>query len=132
MDKIDICQINICGLSEKSKICLEKYLDNQNSKDPNTGGVSVLLHQKFYGDRQSFLEEKDIDAVFVVANLKSQRYIVCSVYVAPQSPSKLKKFLKMLDTALTESKNLCYADVLVLCYLNTRHKFWGVSTNNSH
>ena len=77
MDKIDICQINICGLSEKSKICLEKYLDNQNSKDPNTGGVSVLLHQKFYGDRQSFLEEKDIDAVFVVANLKSQRYLVC-------------------------------------------------------
>ena len=159
MDKIDICQINICGLSEKSKICLEKYLDNQNadiaciseiktisnptfknfhhfyksnSKDPNTGGVSVLLNQNFYGDRQSFLEEKDIDAVFVVANLKSQRYLVCSVYVAPQSPSKLKKFLKMLDTALAESKNLRCADVLVLGDLNARHQNWGDSTNNSH
>ena len=37
-----------------------------------------------------FLEEKDIDAVFVVANLKSQRCLVRSVYVAPQGPSELK------------------------------------------
>ena len=60
----------------------------------------MLLHLNFHGDQQSFLEEKDIDAVFVVANIKSQRYFVFSVCVAPQSPSKLMKFPRMLDTAV--------------------------------
>ena len=160
MGKIDLCQVNVCGLSERSRICLENYLYENKAdiaclsevKNETTleiknfhhffkasdcnpaqkGGVSVLVSKIYSGDRQTFLEKPSIDAIFVVVNLKGKRYLLCSVYIPPQSPGQLKQFLQLVVSAKLETTNLKCECLLIMGDFNARHPNWGDTKENSH
>ena len=159
MDRVKLCQINICGLSDRSKVCLEKYaFDNNadflfvsetklksdvvfqnytqffkhNRADQPQGGVAIYMKSSYQGDRQSYLESDEIDAVFIVAKFNRKRYLLCSVYIPPQKSALLKKFLDIAKKAILEAHNLKCEGILIVGDLNARHQNWGDTTNNQH
>ena len=129
MAKIE--RINICGLSERTRLCLDKYINEQkaalvflsetktsifdhhfhnynfigrvNQHNPNQkGGVGILSHQDFILDRQPQLEKDDIDAIFAAVTVGRARLLICSAYVAPNSQQKLRQFLSLVENAQNE------------------------------
>ena len=159
MDQIKLCQINICGFSDRTKACLENYAyENQadfiflsetklrfdtavrnyshfykhNKSTSLQGGVGILMRDCYRGDRQSYLEHDDIDALFMVAILNGKRYLFCSAYIPPNSPKLFKKFLDMLKFAIAEAVVLKCEGFIAAGDFNARHQNWGDILDNKH
>ena len=159
MDQIKLCQINICGFSDRTKACLENYAyENQadfiflsetklrfdttvrnyshfykhNKSTSLQGGVGILMRDCYRGDRQSYLEHDDIDALFMVAILNRKRYLFCSAYIPPNSPKLFKKFLDMLKFAIAEAVVLKCEGFIAAGDFNARHQNWGDILDNKH
>ena len=124
-------QININGLSNRSKLSLDNYINSnradivflQETKSPSSqnytnynhylhpnvsnptqkGGASILIHNNLTVDRQLHLERDNIDAVFVVVTIHKIRLLMCSVYIPPNATRELTTFLDMIQAAITQA-----------------------------
>ena len=90
------------------------------------------MKSSYQGDRQSYLESDETDAVFIVAKFNRKRFLLCSVYIPPQKSALLKKFLDIAKKAILEAHNLKCEGILIVGDLNARHQNWGDTTNNQH
>lgn len=110
--KFKILQLNICGASSRSNMCMENYIDKEmadlvflsevktddpihfsnyvscckpNRLSPNSkGGVSLSARLPLDIERQTWLENRDVDAIFAVITIKSLRILVSSVNIPPK------------------------------------------------
>lgn len=143
-------QINICGLSERSSVCLNQYVNSNHPdivflSETNTksfpkfnnydllikpskqmkGGVGFLFSRASSFERQAHLEHPDLDAMFCVANIGKLRALLCSVYIPPNNDAKLKQFLVMATKAIGQTSQLRCSGLIILGDLNARHYKWG-------
>ena len=151
-------QVNICGLSQRSQLCLDKYINEnladvvflsetkctemntftnfnsilkQNKINPTQqGGVAILAQQSITVDRLGYLERDDIDAIFAVVTIGNNRLLVSSVYIPPNSPQKLNAFTAMITVACSQINDLKCKGLLIVGDLNARHREWGDKSDN--
>ena len=137
-------QINICGLSDHSKIALNQYLQqtkadivflnetktqiSANLFDKNTtissmggssGGVAVLLKHHIPYSRLNQLEDT------YIYGLSGIKLIVSTAYVRSDDFEGLRSAIKVIQSCKTYVDKNCLNGALFFGDLNARHTYWG-------
>ena len=158
---IKICSINICGISERSRILLDKYVDDEKFDlvaVQETGSVNMekisLSNMSTITDSNeatnkgtaiytqnihsiSKLDEisrnfKNIDSCWGLSVINNKRYIVGNVYVKLGDVTGISNIIDMLQKAQEINTKLKSKGVLLIGDLNARHPMWGDSTSNEY
>ena len=156
---IKICTINIDGLSEKSRFCLDKYQDDnsfdciavQETRKTDIESISLcnmsaimdsnnaLNHGAalYTQDRHSIakIEEisqdfTNIDSCWGLVVINGTRIIVGSVYVKLGTVNVISDVLSMLAKAQHISTKLKSKGVILVGDMNSRHQSWGDHTSD--
>ena len=158
----NICSINICGMSDRSRFALDKYCYDSS--------IDILAVQESYASDKCNLDlkymnyvtdcnsaanrgamiyvnsrklcttplveisklSKNIDSAWSIVTGKAFRFIVGSVYLKLNYKDAVKDLLSMLDSAKKLSVQLKAKGVIVLGDYNARHQMWGDTTENSY
>ena len=160
-EDIKICSINICGISERSRIPLDKYVYEENYDVvaiQETGSVNIekikLSNMSTITDCNEArnkgvalytknnhsitkLEEisqnvKNIDSCWSLIVINNERFIVGSVYVKLGDVNGIASIIDMLQKAQDMNTKLKSKGVLLIGDLNARHPLWGDSTSNEY
>ena len=156
--RVNILQLNICGTSSRSLVCTDNYINSAaadlvflsetktaqditftnfetiskpNCSSSSKGGVSLSARPSFAMERLTSLEADDIDAIFAIVSIGGTRVMVSSVYIPPNTPTNLDKYLAMLSVALSNMKTLKCSAFAAFGDLNCRHSEWGDHKNNA-
>ena len=156
-----ICSINICGLSSRSKLVLENYVQEEvydvlciqetettdankiklcnmnNITDTNKAsnrGASVHVKEKHTISKLEVISKpfNNIDSSWGLAILGNQRLIIGSVYAKLNYQSAIEDILKMLDKAQEMCPKLRAKGVILLGDFNARNTVWGDSITNEY
>ena len=156
---LQICQINISGLSNRSCIALDKYNHSigndviavqETLVDPkddrkvspeftnmnsfylkNDRGVSLSIKPRLLPQRLSDLEDSTVDAIWVTLSINSRVILLGNFYVNPNSPSNnLKAAFVNINNALLYATKFKLKDIIILGDFNSRHEKWADSTTN--
>ena len=151
---INILQVNICGLSVRSTLALDCYINDRDAdlvclsetkgeppfghfrnyqylaSSPNTrndrrGGVAILAKDNIRVSRIAPLERDNVDVVFASLAVGGTRLLVCSVYSPPCQSSQLCKVLEVIENANSLLNTYCCAGLVIIGDLNARHSRWG-------
>ena len=158
---IKLCTINICGLSDRSKITLDKYVDTEefdivsvletntndkeklnltnmnmtsdNNKSKNKG-AALYVSSKFTLSKLNELNDvsKQLDASWGLGIINNKRYLLGSVYVKLDYPHAIEDVIQMLNKAYTLKKSLKAAGIILTGDFNARHESWGDSRSNQY
>ena len=151
--------INICGLSDKSRILLDKYVDeekfdalfvqetiktkieeiqltnmkvlNDNNNSVNRG-VALYVNNKFTLTELREINEisKNIDSSWGLGVINNKRYVLGSAYVKQNYKNGIDDIIKMLDKAYDFMKIHKAVGVILCGDLNSRHITWGDHCND--
>ena len=156
---VRICSINICGLSERSRFTLDKYINHEEfdivaiqetdtdvqeklslsnmkmSSDSNKSrnkGTTLYVSNKNTLSKLKEINEvsKQIDASWGLGVIDNKRYILGSVYMKLGYPNAIEEVIEMLNKAYISMKKLKAAGIILTGDFNARHVSWGDSTNN--
>lgn len=158
---IKICSINICGLSNRSKLMLDKYANDekvdillvQESGSKDKSEISLTNMKTFMDTNKSAnrgsvlyvrnnitatnLTEipkmsKQIDSAWSITVINNKRYIIGSVYVKLNYKQAISEVIKMLNKAHQMKEKMKACGVLLIGDFNARHKLWGDEVNNEY
>ena len=160
-NKIVMCSINICGMSERSKILLDHYVHKKgfdvvkvqetnscdtkqlnltnmthitdNNKAQNKG-AALYVNDKFSISKLDEIceQSKNIDATWGLAFLNSKRYILGTVYMKRNYNNAIEELMKMLTKAHSLMNKLKVNGIILTGDLNARHVSWGDNKNDSY
>ena len=159
---LNICSINICGMSDRSRFALDRYchdmsldilaLQESGTVDKSNLDLTFMSHISDTNDganKGAMLyvnnnklsvtnipeiskKSKEIDSAWGLVCGKGFRYIVGSVYLKLSYNNAVKDLLLLLK----ESKVMCHKfgakGVLLLGDFNARHQLWGDESNNKY
>ena len=160
-NKIVMCSINICGMSERSKILLDHYVhkkgfdvvkvqetntcDEQRLKLTNmtqitdnnkaqNKGAALYINDKFSISKLDEIcqQSNNIDATWGLAFLNSKRYILGTVYMKRNYNNAIEELMKMLNKAHSIMNKLKVNGIILTGDLNARHVSWGDNKNDSY
>ena len=150
----NICSINICGMSDRSRICLDKYcathkldilavqesgardkeslklanmeymLDNNMSKN---NGCLLYINRKHSFKQLDVSPQSDkFDYIWALVGIYGKRYIIGTAYVKSDNPKLITDMMKMLDNVCNEvAKKHQAVGVILMGDFNGRHFAWG-------
>ena len=153
---ISSCQINIDGLSAHSAIATNKFIIDHNIKVlalqetgklkppidifsslltygvTNVRGVSLSVSNYYHPQQLLELEDKEIDAVFVLCTINKKSVLIVSSYCRPEitSTKSLKAVLDLLTKAWAWCKKSAVKSMYVMGDFNARSPNWGDSIEN--
>ena len=142
--------INMCGLSDHSKIALNQYLQQTKAdivflNEPKTqisanlfdnytiisslggssGGVAVLLENHIPYSGLNQLEDTSVDNVVLTVRLSGIKLVVSTAFVRPDDFEGLRSTIKVIQSCKTYvDKNCLNGD------LNAGHTYWGDKSCN--
>ena len=155
-------QVNIDGLSNHSKLALDKFIFNNNislvalqetklnqsqldslgnfknlesffvPKLDHTYGVGLLISPLLLPQRVKDLEEPDCDIIWCVITIKNSPVLVASAYTPPNNLLKCKNLLANINNAHNYATKNKIKNILVFGDFNGRHMMWGDIKNNAH
>ena len=160
-NQIVMCSINICGMSERSKILLDHYVhkkgfdvvkvqetntcDEQRLKLTNmtqitdnnkaqNKGAALYINDKFSISKLDEIcqQSNNIDATWGLAFLNSKRYILGTVYMKRNYNNAIEELMKMLNKAHSIMNKLKVNGIILTGDLNARHVSWGDNKNDSY
>ena len=152
--QLDILQVNICGLSTRSIMALDQYLNERNADvvclsetkgDPpqgqfanykylarsqidstsRQGGVAILVKHSIMVNRISSIERDDVDVVVAVVVVGGTRLMLCSVYSPPSQGRKLRQVLDILEKSNSMLQEYGCLGIVIIGDINARHSRWG-------
>lgn len=158
---IKVCSINICGLSSRSQILLDKYADSEKIdilavQESGTGdkeklklinmktvvdtnnsanrGAVLYVHNNISCTTLTEISKvsKNIDSAWGLTVIKNRRYIIGSIYVKLKYIHAITEVMKMLNIAEKLTKKVKAAGVILIGDFNARHTSWGDTTNNEY
>lgn len=157
---INLCSINICGMSDRSKFTLDKFCydksidilaiqesctvnkNNQNLKFMNTvsdtndshnRGAMLCVNQKklqVIPLNQISQLSNNIDTAWGLVCGKSFRYIVGSVYLKLNYKNAVNDLMKMLDEAKCIASRMKAKGVIAIGDFNARNQLWDTQENS--
>ena len=155
------CSINIDGMSNTSKLLLDKYVDEEQidilyvqetrsvckeklnltnmrvvtdiNKANNRGAaIYARTHISLTEITEIPALSKNIDSAWALIVVNNKRYIIGSVYVKLNYNNAISDVLKMLHEAERISKKYKTLGVIVAGDYNARHESWGDRVNNRY
>ena len=161
INTIKICSINICGMSEKSQILLDHYVNKEkfhivkvqetNTDDPlrlkltnmshitdsnnsQNKGVSLYVNSDFTISKLNEISDisKNIDTTWGLGMINSKRYIIGTVYLKLNHNKAIDEFMAMLDKAFILMNKLKAVGIIVTGDLNARHMSWSDTKNDKY
>ena len=158
---IKICSINICGVSERSRIPLDKYVyDEQydlvalqetgsvnmnkisltnmstitDSNEARNKGVALYAQNKHSITKLEQISKnfKNIDSCWSLTVMNNERFIVGNVYIKLGDVNGISNIIDMLHKAQDMNSKLKSKGVILIGDLNARHPMWGDSTSNEY
>ena len=161
LKNIKVSSINICGLSSRSKLVVNKYIHDEgcdivlmqetgtndinklkllNMKtiaDTNQAcnrGVSVNANHQHSITQLSAISEpyKNIDSSWCIAVFHHQRFIVGTIYVKLNYPNAIEDTINMLNRAQDLCPKYRAKGVVLAGDFNSRNTDWGDSITNEY
>ena len=155
---IKISQLNICGLSDHSRLALNHFiyesdlqvmllnetkrlvaaneLDNYSAESTirqnGQGGVAVLLKKGIHHTRVSCLENDSFDSAWVITVINGKKLLVGTAYIPPNTQDSLSNLIHSLDLANKYHIDNLLDGVVFIGDCNARHIAWGDSVTNAH
>lgn len=158
---INICSINICGLSDRSKLVLDKYVDSKkydavavqetgsckidklslsnmniitDSNEAKNRGVALYVRNNHSIAKleQIGIGFKNIDSAWGLAVVGGHRYIIGNVYAKLDYVHCIPEVIAMLENAQQLNSKLHAKGIILTGDLNARHQLWGDSTANDY
>ena len=158
---IKLCSINISGLSKRSKLTLDQYVESEGFdivtvQETGTCDITKLklsnmncitdsnnarnrgsaLYLKDYHSLASLDQiagiSKNIDSAWGLVIVNNSRYIVGTVYCKLNHGPAIDEIIAMLKKAKSISAQLKVKGTILMGDMNARHEFWGDSTNNKY
>ena len=160
--KYNFCSINICGMSARSQLCLDKYCydkgidilavqESFTSDSSNKSLTSMIFtdDQNESRNRGSLLyvnskklsilplkeiskASNNIDTAWGLISGPGIRLVVGSVYLKLGYSNSISELISMLKKATLISRQLGASGVSVFGDFNARHELWGDTTSNSY
>lgn len=153
---LQICQVNISGLSGHSLVALDKYnceigndilaiqetLLTSAPSNPitnmatftmqNNRGVSLSIKYKLLPQHVKELEDNIVDAIWVTVKHETRIIMIGNIYVNPSGSSQnnLNAAIKNMENSLGYCKRLGIKDVIILGDFNSRNVSWGDNITN--
>ena len=153
--------INICGLSDKSKIPLDKYIYTEHPDmlavqetlssdldklsltnmrviaDDNNAenrGAALYVNTKYTITKLQEINKisKNIDATWGLGVIRNKRYILGSVYVKLNYKNAIKDVIEMLEKSHSLMKKHKAVAVILSGDFNARHISWGDHLTNDY
>ena len=158
-NKIKLCTLNICGLSERSKLVINKYVDSKeidilclqetgtddsskleihnmcNISDTNKAankGVALYVRNKHTITKLDNISKlsKNLDSCWGLVVIAKKRYIIGNLYVKLNHKPAMNEVSRMLTAAEQKQRELKAVGIIVSGDFNARHLSWGDKTNN--
>lgn len=158
---VNICSINICGLSSRSNHMIDKYnctqkfdiitmqetgtditdrLNISNMKviaDTNQSknrGAAVYVKSDYSCTKLPEISKlsKHIDSAWCLTIINNKRYIIGSIYVKLNTHCAIQETIKMLKAAQTMTYKLKAYGVILAGDFNARHPMWGDEISNEY
>ena len=160
-NRFKFCCINISGMSEKSRLLLDKYNDEEGfhliftqetlkvcKEKLNLTNMRVVTDTNQAKNRGAALYvrnnisltelpelsklSRNIDSAWVLVVFNNTRYIIGSVYVKRNCNSAIADVVKMLNEAEQLTKTHKASGVILAGDFNARHSLWGNAVHNSY
>ena len=158
---VKICSINVCGLSARSRLMLDKYnnLDNFDILNVQETGSVVeeklkLTNMNVITDSNSSINRgtatyvktdtpftkiseisnltKEIDSTWCLAVIDNKRFIIGNVYVKLNYQHAIADVIQMLKAAQAKAKQLKAYSIILTGDFNARHFLWGDEVSNEY
>ena len=158
---IKICSINICGISERSRIPLDKYVHDEqydvvaiqetgsanmdkipltnmspitDSNEAKNRGVASYAHNNHSITKLEDISKdfQNIDSCWGLTVINNTRYIVGNVYVKLGDVNGISNTIDMLHKAQQMNTTMKSEGVILVGDMNARHPMWGDSTSNEY
>ena len=154
------CTINICGLSQRSNMMLDKYASDNDflligvqetgagnqwktlsnrktfhdtNNSCNKGCVIIVKQEVMFTQLPSISTiSSNIDSVWGMLSWNGKRFIVGNLYLKLEYLSGVKEMLQMLEEAYELSKRHRCAGVIAMGDFNARHFIWNDTIVNSY
>ena len=159
--RVSLCSINICGLSDRSKLCLDKYnedhkfdvvavqetgtsdktklnLENMvvitdTNNAANKGSALFVNNKHSVTQLQSISKlSKSLDSTWGLTVINKKRYIIGSVYVKLDHPEAIQEVITMLNSAHQMINKFKAAGIMLIGDFNARHISWGDRINDDY
>ena len=159
--KIKVCSINICGLSARSKMMMDKYVDDEaydvvcvqetgtiDSRNVNlcnmnvitdtnkasNRGASIYINNKYSLTRLESISQmyKNIDSSWGLMVIENQRFIIGTVYVKLNYQPAVEETLEMLNKAQNLCPKMRAKGVILLGDFYARNTACGDSITNNY
>ena len=156
---LNLCQINICDLSKRSRLVLDMYantkkmdiiavqetksqapgeLSNFNveytssrGKTGKQGGCALYVHKDItQKGRLTKLEPADCDVIWMLIKIGASSVIVGTAYIQPNNTKDMNLFLQSCDNAVIFAKENNIAGVICLGDFNARDVLWKDTETN--
>ena len=151
----NLCSINICGLSERSRFCLDKYCEerkldilavqesgtrcNDNLQISNMGymldsngsrnkGCALFINKKHTYKQLTNLPLKsdNFDYIWALVAMHGKRYIIGTAYVKTDNDDLIASMVDMVNHMYdNEVKRHKAAGIILMGDFNARHVAWG-------
>ena len=158
---IKMCSINICGLSSRSQMMLDKYSDSEQldfimvqetgtvdqdkiklsnmkavhdtNKASNRGAV-LYVHNSISCTNlpEISTSTKNIDSAWALAVVNKKRYLLGSVYVKLNYNNAIKDTIDLLNKASVMLRTMKACGIILAGDFNARHMVWGDSVTNDY
>ena len=160
-NRFKLCSINIAGMSEKSRMLLDKYCDEETlhvvfaqetlkvcKEKLKLTNMRVVTDSNQAKNRGAALYARDnisltdipeisklstsIDSAWALIVINNARYIIGSVYVKLNCDTAISDVIKMLNEAERLSKYYKALGVVLAGDFNARHMAWGNTVQNRY
>ena len=150
----NICSINISGMSDRSRLCLDKYcstnkldilaIQESGSRDRETlklanmnymldsnmsqnKGCALYINKTHSFKQLNIAPESDqFDYIWALVAIYGKRYIIGTAYVKSDNPQVIRCMMEMVyNVCEDDAKRHKVAGVLLMGDFNARHYSWG-------
>ena len=157
--KVKLCTINICGLSTRSKLALNHYIDAEkidilsvletgsddlsklellnmsaicDTNKASNKGAALFVSNKYSITKLESISKlsRNLDSCWGLVVISKKRYIIGSVYVKLNYKPAITEVIRMLAAAEQKQDQLKASGIILTGDFNSRHLSWGDKVNN--
>ena len=158
---IRTCSINIGGLSSRSRMVLDKYINDEgfqlvflqesgahdvekmnlsnmkliaDSNGARNRGALLYVHNSISYINLNDISQKspEIDSAWAVVIINNKKYIIGSIYVKHHYPNAIKDTISLINYANRKKISLKAKGIILAGDFNARHTAWGDSITTSN
>ena len=152
--KLKLCTVNICGMSNRSRMVINNYIENENidillvqetgscnsadlelhnmnlitdTNDAANKGAALYVNQNHSITNLHTISKKskNLDSCWGLVVAFKKRFIIGNIYVKLNHKPAISEIIKMLKEAEKKKEELKASGIILMGDFNARHLSWG-------